>query len=611
MGESVVRLGIDFGTANTVAVLALPDRDPRPLIFDGSPLLPSGVCADATGRLLVGQDALHIAMADPASFEPHPKRCIDDGSILLGDRELPVPTLIGAVLDRVAGEASRIAAGPVSETTITCPASWGGRRRETLLAAASALPSTRLLAEPVAAATHFVAVSDRHLPAHGTALVYDFGAGTFDASVVRRSTDGFEVLAAEGLADCGGLDIDAAVVSYLADALRDRDETTWQRLSEPRSASDRRARRQLWDNVRAAKEMLSRTTQTLVHVPLFDVEAPLGREQLEELAAPILDRTATAARAALRTAGLRVQDLDAVFLAGGSSRIPAVQTVLHRSLGIAPTIVEQPELAIAEGSIRAYAGPATVDATAAWPPIPPGAPAAHERPTRRWLPAAVGGTAGRRWPAAILAGTAVAVVIAIVAGLALLLDRPGGNALGGPGGGALGGPGAGGTGSPTPSPTPSPTYPAGIDGCLLGTWRLISGLRQNTIDGNPVAFAGGAGRIVVYRADGTASVDYAKAASYTATVNGTRWEEIIKGTGQFRYHAADGRVTGSRAVAKGTWELRRNGRRNNGGILTLSTEPDQYVCKDNTLLTSTSFASNEFVRVVAASPSAPAPAPPG
>src|SRR5947199_7273824 len=130
-------LGVDFGTSNTVAVLRWPDGRARPLLVDGSPLLPSAVYADPGGSLLVGRDAIHSARLDPARFEPNPKRRIDDQSVLLGERELPVVDLVAAVLIRVAEEARRtIGNAPIETVTLTCPAGWAATRRGLLTQAA-------------------------------------------------------------------------------------------------------------------------------------------------------------------------------------------------------------------------------------------------------------------------------------------------------------------------------------------------------------------------------------------------------------------------------------------------------------------------------------------
>ena len=85
----VYRLGVDFGTSTTVAVLAWPDGAVKPLVFDGSELLPSAVCLDGDGTLLVGRDAIHAARSKPEGFEPNPKRCVDDGAVLLSEVEEP------------------------------------------------------------------------------------------------------------------------------------------------------------------------------------------------------------------------------------------------------------------------------------------------------------------------------------------------------------------------------------------------------------------------------------------------------------------------------------------------------------------------------------------
>src|SRR5690242_20178889 len=95
-------LGIDYGTSNTVALMRWPDGRVKPLLFEGSPVLPSAVFATdfATdgGGLVVGQDALHHARFAPARLEPNPKRRIDDETVFLGDREVPLADLVAATL---------------------------------------------------------------------------------------------------------------------------------------------------------------------------------------------------------------------------------------------------------------------------------------------------------------------------------------------------------------------------------------------------------------------------------------------------------------------------------------------------------------------------------
>ncbi|MEV4131840.1 Hsp70 family protein [Dactylosporangium sp. NPDC049742] len=364
-----LRLGIDFGTSNTVAVLDPGDGQTRPLLFDGTPMLPSAACRDAAGALVVGRDAQHVGRGSPASFEPNPKKRVDDGEVLLGDAAVAVPELIAAVLRRTYDEALRTAGRPVTETVLTHPAGWGGRRRDVLLAAArsAGLPSVSLVPEPVAAATYFVTVLGNEVPVGGIVAVYDFGAGTFDASVVRRTDGGFEVLAAEGILDAGGLDVDAAVFAYLGAVHGSANADAWARLNSPAADADRRAARTLWDEVRNGKEMLSRSAQTSIFIPLLEIDTTLGREQLETLARPLLDRTVAATRIALREAGVRPADLTGVFLVGGSSRMPLCATMLHQALGVAPVVIEQPELVVAGGSLRVGTGtaapePATVPA---------------------------------------------------------------------------------------------------------------------------------------------------------------------------------------------------------------------------------------------------------
>jgi Ethanolamine utilization protein EutJ (predicted chaperonin) len=291
---------------------------------------------------------------DPASIEPNPNRHIDDHLVLLGGAEVAITDLIAATLRRVHHEAERVCGDRIGEVVLTHPAAWGPHRRQALLTAAHAagLPAPVLIAEPVAAAAYLVDVLAAEIPVGQCVVVYDFGAGTFDASVVQRRPGGLVVLAAEGLADVGGLDVDAAIVALLHAANPGWDPGTCRRLAEPATSVDRRATALLWEQAREAKVRLSRATSTFVHVPLLEVDVPLGREQFDDLVRPILDRTVAATLRAVRDARIPPSAISGVFLVGGSSRIPLVATLLHRALHLAPTVLDQPELVV-EGALRA------------------------------------------------------------------------------------------------------------------------------------------------------------------------------------------------------------------------------------------------------------------
>jgi hypothetical protein len=371
-----VRLGIDFGTTHTVAVLQTSERA-EPLLFDSSPLLSSAVFAGPDGGMLTGRDGERSARLDPTRYEPNPKRRIDEAAVLLGDREHPVAQIIAAVLTRVATEAVRAVGGPPAQTVLTYPATWAAPRKDVLAraAAAAGLRPVTLVPEPVAAAAHFTTVLGHTVNPGDTLAVYDFGAGTFDASVVRRGPGGgWEVLASEGLNDVGGLDLDAALVERIGQTLGGRDLPRWYRLTNPGTDAERRAARAFWEDVRAAKEQLSRAPSAAVQVPLFDTDTHLTREEFEATARPLIARTVDLTASLLSRAG--PTRLAGVYLVGGSSRIPLVATLLHQRIGVAPTLIDQPELVVARGSLAAVAPPAAPAPPMAARPIPMPAPPA-------------------------------------------------------------------------------------------------------------------------------------------------------------------------------------------------------------------------------------------
>ncbi|MGY0233645.1 Hsp70 family protein [Longispora urticae] len=354
-------LAIDFGTSNTVAMLRTPDGRVRPLLFDGSPLLPSAVYLQPDGRITIGKDAERSARLDPSRFEPNPKRRIDDGTIFLGDQEIPVPRVMAYVLEQVMAETRRQLGGDPEQVRMTHPARWGEQRRRLLLEAAriAGMKQPQLIPEPVGAASYFTAVLGSGVPVGRSLAIYDLGGGTFDATVVRRTQTGFEVLAEEGLGDIGGVDFDHAIIEHLGNTYEASHSELWKRLINPQDAGDRRHRRMLYEDVRGAKEMLSRTSAADIHLPALEVDAHLTREELEALIRPYLERTVTCLERTVTNARLAPKDLVGIFLVGGSSRIPLAAHLIHSELSVAPTTLEQPETVVVEGALCVGGAPTT------------------------------------------------------------------------------------------------------------------------------------------------------------------------------------------------------------------------------------------------------------
>ncbi|PRY56390.1 Hsp70 family protein [Glycomyces artemisiae] len=377
-------LGIDFGTSNTVAVLRSADGRVRPLLFDGAPILPSAVYYNSDGRMLVGRDAERNARMDPARFEPNPKRRIDDGSLFLGTSEIPVPQVFAYVLQQVALEAQRQAGQMPGQVRLTHPARWGERRRAILVDSArlAGLPAPQLIPEPVAAASYFTSVLGTAVPPGRSLAIYDLGGGTFDATVVRRTQTGFEVLAEEGVGDIGGLDFDHGIVEHLGKTYGASHAADWQRLLSPADDRDRRYRRMLYEDVRGAKETLSRTASADIHLPALEVDAHLTRAEFEDIARPPLERTVDCLQRAISAARMNPADLVGIFLVGGSSRIPMISQLIHSKLGVPPQTFEQPETVVVEGAVRAASGPAPTDQQPLTRPTSGGpvSPAGHSVP---------------------------------------------------------------------------------------------------------------------------------------------------------------------------------------------------------------------------------------
>jgi uncharacterized RDD family membrane protein YckC len=349
-------LAIDFGTTNTTAAMAVPGGSgPQVLEIENSRYLPSVVYMDEAGQLVTGRAAVRQAAAFPERAERVPKRALVAGDqVLLGDRPVLVADLIGAVLRRVYTEAVRFQGGqPPAITVLTHPARWGPDLLGRLGAAAAraGIADPRLAAEPVGAAWWYARPSAGRVVA-----VFDLGGGTLDTAVLRATEKGYEIAGPPGGdANLGGEDFDELLLAQVSDLTRERDPAQWEELFNSTTGRARRDRVLLRADVTAAKEALSDHRTTDLVVVSYAEAFHLTRPEFEALIDSAITRGVEELRRTIAVAGLNPADLAAIYLTGGSSRIPAVSARIAAALGMLPDLRDDPKAVVALGALVATA----------------------------------------------------------------------------------------------------------------------------------------------------------------------------------------------------------------------------------------------------------------
>ncbi|MHA6784850.1 Hsp70 family protein [Pseudonocardia saturnea] len=439
-------LGIDLGTTRTSAAVGHPGSRPGEIeivnLGDRSSSVPSVLYAGVDGSVLVGEAAERRALTDPARVVREFKRRIGDPTPIVvagvpwSPQELSA-RVVRWVVDRV-GERE---GGPAARIAVTHPASWGPLKKELLGGAlAGQGMQVSFLAEPQAAALHYA--SAERLEPGSTIAVYDLGGGTFDAAIVHKGPGGFGTIGRpEGIERLGGVDFDQVVFDHVRagmpeafDGLDDTDPAVLAAVASVRRECSE------------AKEALSSDTEVSIPVllPGSQGSVRLHRSEFEALIRPQIEETVTALRRAVASAGLTPDQLTAVLLVGGSSRIPLVAQLVSEQLGRPVAVDADPKNAIAMGAALSL-DPMALAGTGPHVPAP-----------RSGSPVPVGARATGTQRAAV-AGTAAAGAGTAVAGGAL--PPGGGSAAFRPPGPPL--PRVGGEMPPhlVPPPRPMPPYP--------------------------------------------------------------------------------------------------------------------------------------------------------
>ncbi|WP_328708417.1 Hsp70 family protein [Microbispora hainanensis] len=343
-------LAIDFGTCFTCAAITIDGRA-EVLEVDSRRYLPSVVYRDEHGALLTGRLAASQAGVSPANVARTPKRALAQGApLLLGGSPVAAEDLVAAVLSTMAAEAIRRAGGqPPKEVVLTHPAAWDDEQITALGEAArrAKLSTVRFVPEPVAAAAFYTEKGD--LPAGAHVAVYDLGGGTFDIAVLRRTATGFDVITQGGSDRIGGEDFDEALYELAADHAMTLDPAAWQDFTQatgPRASRDRALLRR---DITEAKELLSvELTRTIL---AGNQTIRITRDELNQAIEADIQETITEFHRVLTSTGLSLGDLAAVYLTGGSSRIPLVSDLLSQLLGRTPDLAGDPKAVVALGAL--------------------------------------------------------------------------------------------------------------------------------------------------------------------------------------------------------------------------------------------------------------------
>src|SRR5882757_6786787 len=349
-GSVPYNLGVDLGNTFVAAAIARPTQVEMFTLVDPSVVAPAVVYLGDDGALVTGDAAGRRAVNSPDRAARGFKRCLGDPTpVMLGGEPHAVVTLLAALLRDVIANVTETEGVPPRRMVLTHPAHWGPFRQRMFeqVPNLAGLSDVTLVTEPEAVAAHCAA--SRELHDGEIVAVYDFGGGTFDATLLRMRADGVEILcAAESTERLGGGDLDEAILSHIdvaaGGALSELD------IRDPRTMI---ALARLRQDCTLAKEALSADTETVlpVFLPGRYFEVRLTRAEFEDMVrAPIESAIGSLSRT-LRSAGVSPDQLSAVLLVGGSSRIPLVARMVSEEMG-RPTVVDthHPQYSVALGA---------------------------------------------------------------------------------------------------------------------------------------------------------------------------------------------------------------------------------------------------------------------
>ena len=365
-------IGIDLGTTNS-CVSVMEGSEPTVIPnAEGKRTTPSVIAFVEGGEIKVGDPAKRQAVTNPTKTIASIKRFMGNKfsesakemehaayKVVKGDNDTPrvdidgrlyTPQELSAmILQKMKKTAEDYLGQTVSEAVITVPAYFNDSQRQATKEAGeiAGLKVSRIINEPTAAA---LAYGMDKKGKDQKIVVFDFGGGTHDVSVLELGDGVFEVLSTEGDTHLGGDDVDQKVINWLAEEFQAEENMDLRK--------DPMALQRLKEAAEKAKIELSSSTQTEINLPYITATAsgpkhlvrPLSRAKFEQLIADLVKRTIAPCESALKKAGVSKSDIDEIILVGGSTRIPAVQEAVEKFFGKAPNKGVNPDEVVAVGA---------------------------------------------------------------------------------------------------------------------------------------------------------------------------------------------------------------------------------------------------------------------
>ncbi|MDW5289856.1 molecular chaperone DnaK [Formosa sp. PL04] len=365
-------IGIDLGTTNS-CVSVMEGNEPVVIPnAEGKRTTPSVIAFVEGGEIKVGDPAKRQAVTNPTKTVYSIKRFMGNKfsesskeagrvpyKVVKGENDTPrvdidgrlyTPQELSAmILQKMKKTAEDYLGTTVTEAVITVPAYFNDSQRQATKEAGeiAGLKVRRIINEPTAAA---LAYGMDKKGIDQKIVVFDFGGGTHDVSILELGDGVFEVLSTDGDTHLGGDDVDEKIINWLADEFKSEEDIDLRK--------DPMALQRLKEASEKAKIELSSSAQTEINLPYVTATASgpkhlvrtLTRAKFEQLIDDLVKRTIEPCKTALKAAGLSIGDIDEVILVGGSTRIPAVQSAVEKFFGKSPSKGVNPDEVVSLGA---------------------------------------------------------------------------------------------------------------------------------------------------------------------------------------------------------------------------------------------------------------------